>query len=72
VQASEQGFVADAVEVGKARVRKVEIGVRTGDGLVEILGGLKAGEVVVVEGNDRVADGVPVTVAGPAAAGASR
>ena len=79
VQASEQGFVAYAVEDGKARVRKVEIGVRTGDGGVEILGGLKPGEIVVVEGNDRVADGIPVTVAGaspgagaaPPAAGAS-
>jgi multidrug efflux pump subunit AcrA (membrane-fusion protein) len=60
------------VEEGKARARKVEIGVRTGDGGVEILGGLKPGEIVVVEGNDRVADGIAVTVmgAGPAAAGA--
>ena len=71
VQASEQGFVAYAVEGGKARVRKVAIGVRTGDGAVEILGGLKPGEIVVVEGNDRVADGVPVTVVGAAAGGAS-
>ena len=79
VQASEQGFVTYVVEDGKARARKVQIGVRTGDGGVEILGGLKAGEIVVVEGNDRVADGVPVAVAtaappaaaGPAPAGAS-
>lgn len=71
VQASERGFVTYVVEDGKARARKVEIGVRTGDGGVEILGGLKPGETVVVEGNDRVADGVAVTVAGasPAAGG---
>ena len=71
VQASERGFVTHVVEDGKARARKVEIGVRTGDGGVEILGGLKPGEIVVVEGNDRVADGVAVTVAGasPAAGG---
>ena len=78
VQASERGFVTYAVEDGKARARKVEIGVRTGDGGVEILGGLKPGEIVVVEGNDRVADGIAVVVAGAspaaspaAAAGAS-
>jgi multidrug efflux system membrane fusion protein len=76
VQASERGFVTYVVEEGKARARKVEIGVRTGDGGVEILGGLKPGEIVVVEGNDRVGDGVPVTVAGaatvaPAPSGAS-
>lgn len=68
VQASEQGFVTYVVEEGKARARKVEIGVRTGDGGVEILGGLKAGEIVVVEGNDRVADGIAVTVPGASAA----
>jgi RND family efflux transporter MFP subunit len=67
VQASERGFVTYVVEDGKARARRVEIGVRTGDGAVEILGGLKAGEIVVVEGNDRVADGVPVTVLAGAA-----
>jgi len=71
VQASEQGFVTYVVEGGTAKSRRVEVGVRTGDGLVEILGGLKQGETVVVEGNDRVADGVAVTVAGakPAAGG---
>ncbi len=74
VQASEQGFVTYVVEDGKARARKVQIGVRTGDGGVEILGGLKPGEIVVVEGNDRVAEGVAVTLAGagsPAPAGAA-
>lgn len=70
VQASEQGFVTYAVVDGQAHARKVEIGVRTGDGSVEILGGLKAGEIVIVEGNDRVADGVPVVVAGAPAAAA--
>ena len=64
VQASEQGFVTYVVEGGKAKTRRVEIGVRTGDGLVEILSGLKKGETVVVEGNDRIADGAAVTVAG--------
>jgi multidrug efflux system membrane fusion protein len=71
VQASERGFVTYVVEDGKARARKVEIGVRTGDGGVEILAGLKGGETIVVEGNDRVADGVAVAVAGAPPSGAA-
>jgi multidrug efflux system membrane fusion protein len=60
VQASERGFVAFAVEDGKARVRPVQIGLRTGGGNVEILAGLKPGETVIYEGSDRLADGVAV------------
>jgi multidrug efflux system membrane fusion protein len=60
VQASERGFVAYVVESGKAKLTPVAIGLRTGTGLVEILSGLKPGQTVVVEGSDRVADGVPV------------
>jgi RND family efflux transporter MFP subunit len=60
VQASEQGFIAYTVDDGKARVRAVEIGLRTGGGVVEIVNGLKAGETVVIEGSDRLGDGVPV------------
>ena len=60
IQASEQGFVAYAVEQGKARVRRVEVGLRIGDGTVEVLRGLKPGEVVVTEGSDRLADGIVV------------
>jgi multidrug efflux system membrane fusion protein len=62
VQASEQGFVAYVVAEGKAHLRPVTIGLRTGDGEVEILDGLEAAETVVVEGSDRLADGVPVQV----------
>lgn len=69
VQASERGFVVYAVEEGKARSRPVQVGLRTGTGLVEIVSGLGGGETVVVEGSDRLADGVPVQ---PAAAGAPR
>jgi len=65
VQASEKGFVAYVVEDGKARLRPIQIGLRTGTGLVEVLSGVKAGDVVVVEGSDRLADGLPVQ---PAAA----
>ena len=63
VQASEKGFVVYAVEGGKAALRPVEIGLRTGDGMVEVLSGLKGGESVVVEGSDRLRDGIELQVA---------
>ena len=63
VQASERGFIAYAVEDGKARVRPIEVGLRTGAGVVEILSGLKPGERVVIEGSDRLAEGVAVAEA---------
>jgi multidrug efflux system membrane fusion protein len=69
IQASERGFVAFVVEDGKARVREVQIGLRTGGGGVEILSGLKPGEEVIVQGSDRLADGVPVRPVEDAEAG---
>ncbi len=63
VQASERGFVAYVVEGGRARQRMVQIGLRTGDGTVEIVSGLREGEVVVTEGSDRLADGMAVEAA---------
>lgn len=60
VQASERGFVAFVVEAGKVHTRNLKIGQRSADGSVEILSGLQADERVVIEGSDRVADGVSV------------
>ena len=60
VQASERGFVVYVVNAGHASLRSVQIGLRTGDGTVEILSGLKPGETVVREGSDRLADGIAV------------
>ncbi len=60
VQATERGFVVYVVENGIAKERTVKIGMRTGDGSVEILSGLTIGETIVVEGSDRLADGMPV------------
>jgi multidrug efflux system membrane fusion protein len=72
IQASERGFVTYVVDDQKtARVRPVGLGLRTGTGVVEILSGLEAGEVVVSEGSDRLADGMavePVDAAAPRAA----
>ena len=69
VQASERGFVTYVVESGKARLHPIQIGLRTGTGQVEILSGVKEGDVVVVEGSDRLTDGLAVqaTAAPPAA-----
>jgi multidrug efflux system membrane fusion protein len=71
VQASEKGFVAYVVEDGKARLRPIQIGLRTGTGLVEIVSGVKQGDVVVVEGSDRLTDGLAVQVAGALPAGSA-
>ena len=69
VQASEQGFVSYVVKDGKAEARPIRIGLRTGTGVVEILSGLAPGDIVVVEGSDRLANGVPVQVARAGEAG---
>jgi len=60
VQASERGFVTYVVEQNTAHLRPVDLGLRTGTGVVEILSGLTAGELVVSEGSDRLADGMAV------------
>jgi multidrug efflux system membrane fusion protein len=62
IQASEQGFVIYVVENGTARLRSIQLGLRTGTGIVEILSGLKPGETVVTQGSDRLDDGIPVEV----------
>lgn len=68
IQASERGFIAYAVSDGKASLRPVQIGLRTGNGIVEIVSGIKAGDSVVIEGSDRLADGVPVQSGAPSGA----
>jgi len=50
------------VENGTAKLRPIQQGLRTGAGIVEILSGLNPGETVVIEGSDRLADGIPVEV----------
>lgn len=79
IQASERGFVTYVVEDHVARMRPVDLGLRTGTGVVEILSGVAKGDVVVSEGSDRLADGMPVegvegaaSAAADAAAKASR
>ncbi len=62
IQASEKGFVTYVVDQGTARVRPIQVGLRTGTGIVEILSGIKPGETVVTEGSDRLDDGIAVEV----------
>jgi multidrug efflux system membrane fusion protein len=72
VVASERGFVAYVIDGNKARVRSLKLGIRTGDGGVEILSGVTPGEKVVVEGSDRLSDGMEVQIAGaPSASGSA-
>lgn len=63
VRPSERGFLAFVVEGDKARERVLELGMRTADGLVEVLGGVKAGETLVVRGAEALRDGAAVRVA---------
>jgi multidrug efflux system membrane fusion protein len=60
VRPSEKGFLAFVVENGRAVERILIPGMRTADGYVEILSGLKAGDLLVVRGAEALSDGVPV------------
>lgn len=55
-------FLAFAVKNGKAETRELKIGVRDGNTL-EIVEGLRVGEQVVVMGQHRLTDGLPVRLA---------
>jgi multidrug efflux system membrane fusion protein len=63
VRPSERGFLAYVVEGDKAHERVLELGMRTADGRVEVLEGVKPGERIVVRGAEALKDGAPVRVA---------
>ena len=63
IRPSEKGFLAFVVENGKAVERILTPGMRTADGYVEVLSGLRAGDVLVVRGGEALSDGVPVRLA---------
>ena len=60
VQATENGFVVFTAEDGKAKARRVKLGLRDKDGWVEILSGLEGGAQVVIEGGEMLRDGAPI------------
>jgi membrane fusion protein (multidrug efflux system) len=51
--------IAFVLKDGKALRRKLETGIE-GDGLVQVLSGLQAGEKVIVAGNEKIRDGMEV------------
>lgn len=63
---TERGLVAFVVEDGVARERFVSIGLQSADGHVEILDGLRSGEIVVVRGAAALRDGALVQIESPA------
>lgn len=66
VRPSDRGFLAYVIENGKAVERILTIGRRTTDGYIEVLGGLSAGEQVVVRGAEALSTGANVKITEPA------
>jgi RND family efflux transporter MFP subunit len=64
IRPSERGFIAFVVEGGIARERIVDLGLRTPDGLVEVVKGLKPGESLVVRGGEALKEGAKVRAGG--------
>lgn len=62
IRPSEQGFLAFVVEDSVARRRVLTLGLRTGDGQVEVRDGLRPGELLVVRGAEALRDGAQVKV----------
>jgi membrane fusion protein, multidrug efflux system len=67
IRASERGLLAFVVDGDVAHERQVKLGMKTSDGKVEVLGGLKPGELLVVRGAEALREGAKVQVAGKAA-----
>ncbi len=72
IRPSEKGFLCFVVEDGKAAERVVELGMRTGDGLVEARNGIDAGEQLVVRGVEPLKDGAVVRVVSELKSGAGQ
>jgi multidrug efflux system membrane fusion protein len=63
IRPSERGFLAYVVENGVAHQRVLTLGMRTSDGQVEVLEGIRPGEVLVVRGAEALREGAKVRVA---------
>jgi multidrug efflux system membrane fusion protein len=69
IRPSERGFLAYTVENDVAKERVLSIGLRTGDGFVEVLSGLTPGETLVIRGGEALRDGAQVRTGGPGKGG---
>jgi len=65
VRPSERGFIAFVVEGDKAVERILTLGMKSADGQVEVLSGLKVGELLVVRGSEALQNGVTVRMVVP-------
>jgi len=65
VRPSERGFIAFIVEGDRAVERILTLGMKSADGQVEVLSGLKVGEVLVVRGSEALQNGVTVRMIAP-------
>ena len=68
VRPSERGFLAYVVEGDKAVERILTLGMRSADGRVEVLSGLRGGEMLVVRGAEALSNGASVRIGAPAGA----
>lgn len=64
---TDKGFVVFLAEGGKARAATLTLGLHTEDGGIEVLSGLTAGQVIILEGARMLQDGFPIEVVAPAA-----
>ncbi len=62
IRASDKGFIAYVVQNDAAVERILALGMRTADGQVEVLSGLKPGEALVIRGAEALRDGAPVRI----------
>jgi len=62
IRPSERGFIAFTAENDVAHERILELGLRTPDGLVEVIRGLKTGDALVVRGGEALKEGAKVRV----------
>lgn len=62
IRASERGFLGFVVDEGAAKERRLELGLRTTEGLVQVKSGLRPGELLVVRGGEALKEGAKVRV----------
>jgi RND family efflux transporter MFP subunit len=69
IRPTERGFIAFVVENDVAHERIVTLGLRTPDGLVEVLKGLAAGDPLVIRGGEALKEGAKVRPSAPKGVG---